>query len=163
MESDLILLMREQLPKVLQYFYLVPWWLSFILGWLTFIFAIAGYKTDPAISLNVLLLSFVFLILFIGKSLADSKIKKLRLGKNPLYLLKKCPNNLDGQVKELEKQKFRIITQTKTTAQFEKNPYFSWISLIVLFLFGAFPAIIYVVWYFLQPKETVFLDIETQK
>lgn len=98
----------------------------------------------------------------VAKSVADGRIKKLRHGINPLYLVKKYPRNLEAQVNDLMNQKYEVIEKTSTTAHLEKKPYFSVITAIFLGLLGIVPGAIYIVWYLLQPKEVVLLDIKSQ-
>ena len=154
--------MREQLPKILQYFHLIPSWISLILfGSLLFSgFVMSNYENS--LSSLFFILSLIFLILFFGKVITDTYMKKFRLGSNPLYLVKRYPKDLQGQINQLKREKFELIGQTQTSAQFERRIPFDVGLFIGGLMLGTIPAIIYVVWYFLQPKERVFLDVTTQ-
>ncbi|KKR09415.1 MAG: hypothetical protein UT38_C0031G0003 [Microgenomates group bacterium GW2011_GWA2_39_19] len=156
--------MKEQLPKFLQYFYPIPSLISLIVGFIAFIVAIdASSKNNQPLFLTALIIAILSLVALIAKVIGDGKIKKLKLGINPSYLVKKHPHDLEAQISYLLNQKFELKDKTSDTAHLEKRPYFSVITAIVLFLLGVIPGILYLVWYFLQPKEMVYLDLAKQK
>lgn len=155
--------MKEQLPKFLQYFYPVPAILSLIVCFVSFFLMVgASSNTGSVFFYLMLLLTIVSFVALVAKSIADGKVKKLRHGINPLYLMKKYPGNLEAQVSDLMNQKYEVKEKTSTTAHLEKKPYFSVITAIFLGLLGIVPGAIYVIWYLLQPKEVVLLDAKTQ-
>ncbi len=154
--------MREQLPKMLRYLSYFPSILSLIFLIFSFGYGVVAIDVKDNVGYVSLFLSFIFLISFVGKEIADVKLKKLRHGINPLYVVKKNPANLDAQVTMLMSEGYGVKSKTETTAHMEKKPYLSVLTVIVLFLFGIIPGVIYLVWYSTQPNEVVLLDVSTQ-
>jgi hypothetical protein len=155
--------MKEQLPKFLQYFFPIPSIISlFVFLLFLFLTAVASSVTNKLTFYIFILITIVSFVALIAKSIADGKMKKFRNGINPLYLVKKYPNNLEGQINDLLNQKYEVKEKTVATAHVEKKPYFSLITAIFLALCGILPGAIYVIWYLMQPKDVVLLDINSQ-
>src|SRR3989338_953300 len=143
--------MRKQLPKFLQYFYPIPSVVSCFIAFVGIIFTSASTKSTEFYPF--LILTILATVALIAKIIADGKIKKLRTGINPLYLVEKYHKDLDAQCNDLINQKYELKEKTSTTAHFEKRPYFSVITAIFLFLLGVLPGVVYLIYYFLLPKE----------
>jgi|GEM_PF-2101716 len=155
--------MKEQLPKFLQYFYPIPAILSLIVCFISFFLMIGASANTNSLAFYLsLLVTIVSFVALVAKRIADGKIKKLRRGINPLYLVKKYPGNIEAQITDLINQKYEVKEKTTTSARLEKKPHFSVITAIFLGFLGIVPGAIYVIWYLLQPKEVVLLDIKTQ-
>lgn len=154
--------MKSQLSPVMQLFYSIPGWISFIAFFASFFVLFAPINESLAGGLFFLLLisSLVFLL---GNSMANGKIKKLQLGFNPQYLVEKFPKNLQAQIDYLTVQEgFEVISTSPTTAVLKRRPAISVGSLIIWFLLGIIPGIIYIVWHYNRPMENVQLDVTKQ-
>lgn len=156
--------MKEQLPKPLQFVYPIPDIVIVLTTIVSAFFMLVTVDGENRLSFYGVVLVFILsIVAIIGKNMATSKLKKIRNGVNPLYLITKHKMDLDGQIKDLLDQGYEIKEATSKTAHMERKAPFSVISLIVWTLLGVLPGIIYVIWYTFQPKEVVLLNIETQK
>ena len=127
--------MRDQLPKVLRFLSYFPSVLSLIFLLCGFAYAVAAISANDNSGYAALFLGCIFLVCFVGKEIADAKLKKLRHGINPLYVIKKNPANLDAQVTMLMSEGYGVKSKTDTTAHLEKKPYLSILTVMLLFLF----------------------------
>lgn len=154
--------MKNELPKLLQIFYTIPWWLSFFLMGFLLMFGVIASATDATLSKILVTLGIVSFIFFLGSYHAANKIAKLRLGYNPRYYVQKAPKDLVKQMQALQKDGFQLVSQTATTANVQRRPRFSWLTFLLLLLLGVVLGVVYLVWYFLQDMERVILDTSTQ-